>query len=291
MRQTVTLTLLLAFAATANAASVLLKRDGGTFVVPVLINDKITLEFTLDSGAADVSIPADVFSTLVRAGTVSKGDFIDTQAYRLADGSAQRSQRFRIKSLKVGNVELRNVIGSVAPPAGSLLLGQSFLSRLQSWSIDNHRQLLVINEEPHSGTTADTSNAVESNPAPQQPSTSQNAASGFIAEYSGHYACGQGATGLTVRIVKSASGSSANAIFSFGPVAGNPYVPSGSYRMQGEIDLIAGVMNFIPVAWIEQPGGYSMIGLKGTSLDGGQSFSGSLVGGYMCSGFWLTRSK
>jgi hypothetical protein len=35
-------------------------------MVPVVINDKITLDFTIDIGAADVSIPADVFSTLRR---------------------------------------------------------------------------------------------------------------------------------------------------------------------------------------------------------------------------------
>ena len=50
---------------TAHAESVPLRSEGGTFVVPVLINDKITLDFTLDSGAADVSIPLDVFSRLV----------------------------------------------------------------------------------------------------------------------------------------------------------------------------------------------------------------------------------
>ena len=45
-----------------------LKKEGGTFVVPVEINGAITLDFTVDSGAADVSVPADVFSTLARTG-------------------------------------------------------------------------------------------------------------------------------------------------------------------------------------------------------------------------------
>jgi hypothetical protein len=44
----------------------------------------------------------------------------------------------------VGNLELRDVIASVIPSAGSLLLGQSFLSRLKSWSIDNELQVLLI---------------------------------------------------------------------------------------------------------------------------------------------------
>jgi clan AA aspartic protease (TIGR02281 family) len=145
------LSLLLALHTAANAESIALKQEGGTFVVPVLINDKITLNFTIDSGAADVSIPADVFSTLTRAGTVVQSDFVDLQRYRLADGSIQVSQRFRLRSLRVGNLELRNVLASVSPPQGSLLLGQSFLARLNAWSIDNQRQMLLINESPTTG--------------------------------------------------------------------------------------------------------------------------------------------
>ena len=40
-----------------------LKSLGGTFVVPVFINGAITLNFVVDSGAADVSVPADVVGT------------------------------------------------------------------------------------------------------------------------------------------------------------------------------------------------------------------------------------
>ena len=47
-----------------------MKKDGGTYVVPVVINDAITLDFTVDSGAADVSIPEDVVTTLMRTGTI-----------------------------------------------------------------------------------------------------------------------------------------------------------------------------------------------------------------------------
>jgi len=156
MRQKILLALLLASATVAYAESIALKQDGGTFVVPVLVNNKITLNFTLDSGASDVSIPADVFSTLTRTGTVAPNDLLGEQTYELADGSKQTSQRFRIQSLRVGSLELRNVIASVAPPEGSLLLGLSFLSRLKSWSIDNERHLLLFNEPPAGGTVTST---------------------------------------------------------------------------------------------------------------------------------------
>jgi clan AA aspartic protease (TIGR02281 family) len=118
--------------------------EGGTFVVPVRINDQITLNFVVDSGASDVTIPNDVVSTLVRTGTITDADFLGKQTYRLADGSTVPSQRFAIRSLKVGDKTLKNVVGSISPSASDLLLGQSFLSRFRSWSIDNDRRALIL---------------------------------------------------------------------------------------------------------------------------------------------------
>ena len=118
--------------------------QGGTFVVPVRINDQITLNFVVDSGASDVSVPNDVVSTLVRTGTITDADFLGKQTYRLADGSAVPSQRFAIRSLKVGDKTLENVVGSTSPSASDLLLGQSFLNRFKSWSIDNDRRALIL---------------------------------------------------------------------------------------------------------------------------------------------------
>ena len=118
--------------------------DGGTFKVPATINGRLQLNFIVDSGVSDVSVPADVVMTLIRTGTITDADFMGEQTYRLADGSRLPSQQFVIHSLKVGQVTLENVIGSVAPVAGSLLLGQSFLRHFKSWSIDNERRLLSL---------------------------------------------------------------------------------------------------------------------------------------------------
>ncbi len=121
-----------------------LKKEGGTYVVRVLINNEIKLPFVLDSGATDVSIPADVVLTLNRTGTLEDTDFIGTQTYLLADGSTVPSTTFRIRSLTVGNTVIENVTGSIARPEARCLLGQSFLNRFKSWSIDNTRQVLVL---------------------------------------------------------------------------------------------------------------------------------------------------
>ena len=117
---------------------------GGALVVPVLINNAITLDFVIDSGASDVSIPADVVLTLMRTGSIQPTDFLGQQVYTLADGSQVPSQTFRIRLLKVGDRQIQNVTGSIAPVRGSLLLGQSFLTRFKSWSVDNQRRVLLL---------------------------------------------------------------------------------------------------------------------------------------------------
>jgi len=132
----------------AAVDTIKLDQGNGTFLVPVQVNGSITLNFVLDSGAADVAIPADVVQVLTRAGTVSNADFIGTKTYVLADGSKLPSEAFIVHELRVGNHVIRNVTASVTPIQGKLLLGQSFLSKLPAWAIDNNQHALVIMDGP-----------------------------------------------------------------------------------------------------------------------------------------------
>jgi hypothetical protein len=118
--------------------------QGGVYVVPVRFNGAITLNAIIDSGASDVSVPADIVSTLIRTKTVSDEDFLGVQTYVLADGTKVPSPRFRIRSLKVGNKTLENVTASIASDNADILLGQSFLGRFKSWSVDNDRHVLIL---------------------------------------------------------------------------------------------------------------------------------------------------
>jgi len=134
------------FCLSAGAESIGLSRSGGVFELPVKINDRITLDFVLDSGAAEISIPSDVVLTLIRTGTISQLDYMGTSTYILADGSKVTSPRVRLRRVQVGSIEITNVVASVTNSNGSLLLGQSFLSRLPSWKIDNAIPALVIGD-------------------------------------------------------------------------------------------------------------------------------------------------
>ena len=85
----------------------LAERDG-VFELPIRLNDVITLNAILDSGSADVSVPEDVYRTLRRAGTISEGDARGEDLYKIADGSTQVQQKFRIsRSITIANTTIR----------------------------------------------------------------------------------------------------------------------------------------------------------------------------------------
>jgi hypothetical protein len=121
-----------------------LQKRGRNYLVPGLVNNAITLNFVVDSGASDVTIPADVVATLMKTGTLSDRDLLGRQISRLADGSRMTSETYRIRSLAVGDWLVQDVTVSATPVGAPPLLGQAFFTRLKSWSIDNLNQTLVL---------------------------------------------------------------------------------------------------------------------------------------------------
>ncbi|MGA8550460.1 MAG: retropepsin-like aspartic protease [Stellaceae bacterium] len=124
--------------------SVLLSFRDGVSLVPVKINDRLILDFVVDSGAADVQIPDDVFRTLLRTGTISQEDFLGTSIYIQADGTKIPSERYLIQKMAVGEHVVRNVVASIGDPQSQLLLGESFLSKFRSWMLDNSKHVLIL---------------------------------------------------------------------------------------------------------------------------------------------------
>ena len=144
------LALTVASMATAHAETpaphmVPLEPHNGAFVIPVVLNNVLTKKFIVDSGAADVSIPADVFSALKNSGTLTGADLLGSKKYMMADGSVVPSEIYRVASLKIGGLLIENVTVRIAAEKSDLLLGQSFLKRLKSWSMDNARQVMIFN--------------------------------------------------------------------------------------------------------------------------------------------------
>lgn len=127
-----------------NSAGVDMVRENGVLKVVVQLNGAISLKFVVDSGASDVHIPKDVFKTLIRAETIKETDFLPGSTFVLADGSKMKSDRFILRSIKVGESTFSDVEASVGGLDATLLLGQSFLSRFKEWKIDNKNSKLIL---------------------------------------------------------------------------------------------------------------------------------------------------
>ena len=127
------------------AQVVSLEPHDGAFVVPVVLNDVMTVKFIVDSGAADVSITDDMVSALMKSGTMTGADLLGSKTYMLADGTMLQGKIYRMARVRIGGMVMQDVTVRTAPANSSLLLGQSFLRRLKSWSMDNARQVMIIN--------------------------------------------------------------------------------------------------------------------------------------------------
>ena len=99
----------------ASAEEIPLGSHGSTYSVAVRLNDAITLNFLLDTGASDVALPGDVVSTRLRTGTLTERDFVGSATYLLADGSKLPSLRFILREVRVGSQSARNVVANVSP--------------------------------------------------------------------------------------------------------------------------------------------------------------------------------
>jgi len=115
------------------------QRMGGVFVLPATVNGTSTAYFIVDSGAANVQIPEELAEELKRNGTLTEADSLGQRRFTLADGSGLQQRIVRLRSIRIGERTMENVMASVSPARSRALLGQSFLRRLSSWKIDNVR--------------------------------------------------------------------------------------------------------------------------------------------------------
>ena len=121
-----------------------LEAFSGVYVVPGIINGVMSAKFLVDTGASVVGLPAGAVKSLVDAGFIAQTDFLGERTVGIANGSTIQAQGLRLKSLQVGDVIIEDVEASVLPDNAPLLLGQSFLRRLKSWSMDSTAHTLTI---------------------------------------------------------------------------------------------------------------------------------------------------
>ncbi|MBF0272859.1 MAG: retroviral-like aspartic protease family protein [Magnetococcales bacterium] len=122
----------------------LAKGSHGQYWIPVLVNNRITVEFLIDTGANVVALPTDVIDRMTVQGLIRPEDWLGMAVSTLADGSSGRHAVARLDSLRIGSRELKQVAVTVTPAKGMPLLGTPVLELLGAWRIDPKKRQLLI---------------------------------------------------------------------------------------------------------------------------------------------------
>jgi clan AA aspartic protease (TIGR02281 family) len=128
------------------SSDVPLRPSQGGLIATGTVDGSLKLDFVVDSGASFVCITSDAARTLQQTGKLTRYDYRGYGTAILADGSRVPAQLVMLHSLEVGGHKAENVLACVTRGRGALLLGQSFLKRFKSWSVDNDRRVLVLKE-------------------------------------------------------------------------------------------------------------------------------------------------
>ena len=129
---------------TARSEIPLQASRGGSYYLPVTVNETLSVPFLLDTGAEGLQIPLDVYLVLMRQGSIRPSDRRGSVIVKTADGSVHEQPRVVIHELRVGDRIVTDVLTTVSSTRTDALLGQSFLARLGSYTIDNRRHVLTL---------------------------------------------------------------------------------------------------------------------------------------------------
>lgn len=138
------LLLTLVFLNPAVAEDIKLTKIGDMYTVPMRLNDSLTMNFMLDTGAADIGFPDEIVDGLLRTGVIQQSDLKGSKTYTLADGSSIKCQRLVLRKVRIGSSNVENVEASSCPGKALLLLGQSVLKKLGAWTMDYSKDALVV---------------------------------------------------------------------------------------------------------------------------------------------------
>lgn len=99
--------------------------------------------FTLDTGASDLVINRALERELILDGAIKRSDYLGKKDYILANNTRVEGQLVRIDNIQIGEYTVNNVVIAIVEDA-SLLLGKSFLDKLQDWSINTSTKELIL---------------------------------------------------------------------------------------------------------------------------------------------------
>ena len=112
---------------------------GDVKFLDVRLNDTMTVEMILDTGASMTLLSLSEAQYLFNKGTITESDFLGTSQSTIADGSVVENALINLRELTIGDqITLYNVRVTVSESTRApLLLGNEVLDRMHGYTIDN----------------------------------------------------------------------------------------------------------------------------------------------------------
>lgn len=134
--------LFLSTSATAQERIQMTRHPSGTYDIPCEVNG-VRLNFILDTGASDISLSLTEAAFMLKNGYLDSSDFIGQTSYMTADGSIASGTTVNLRIIKIGSKTLYNVKATISSSIDApILLGQSALGQLGSYTIDGNQLIL-----------------------------------------------------------------------------------------------------------------------------------------------------
>lgn len=107
--------------------------------------NEIDIDFILDTGASESIISNNIMDQIQSASN-DNITHLEKSYYILADGSQVYCDRINIKSMKIGNHIIQNVIFGIMPNETDNLLGKNVLDKYKRWSVNKNLNELTLVE-------------------------------------------------------------------------------------------------------------------------------------------------
>lgn len=98
----------------------------------------------LDSGAIDLLISDSLATQMMEQHLFSEKDYLGTGNYNIANGKEMICKMYRVNNVQIGKFTVDNIMLGTSPEVENFLLGKSFLNKFSRWTIDNRRELLIL---------------------------------------------------------------------------------------------------------------------------------------------------
>jgi hypothetical protein len=124
----------------------------------------------------------------------------------------------------------------------------------------------------------------------QRPVALQSAPQTVAAEFQGAVFCGPQPTHLSLKLLQTPDPTHGRALYTLSGGPAGTTVPSGTFGLEGRLDLLGGTIDLRPDGSVSQTSGFGLVGLQGRSIDGGRTFTGRVTANPRCTSFTLKRS-